>query len=83
MIADIELEFEPRRVHLKSVEMTPQVVEMLYQDKLLGRHWIGTRALVALRMLLSARRQDDLDLLSMNAHLRRDLGLDRDLRMRK
>lgn len=56
---------------------------MLHRDKVLGRHWIGIRALVALRMALSRQRQDDLDLLAMSPHLRRDLGLDSDLRLRK
>ena len=83
MLADIELEFESRRVQLVSIETSPQVVEMLYRDKVLGRHWIGIRAFVALRMALSRQRQEDLDLLAMSPHLRRDLGLDSDLRVRK
>ena len=83
MLADIELDFESPQVHLEHIETSPQVVEMLYRDRVLGRHWIGVRALAALRMLLSRQRQDDLDLLSMSPHLRRDLGLDSDLRLRR
>ena len=45
MLADIELEFESPQVHLEHIETSPQVVEMLYRDRVLGRHWIGVRAL--------------------------------------
>lgn len=49
---------------------------MLYQDKILGRVGIGRR-LAAWAFRVSYRRRiADLDLLSMNVHLRRDLGID-------
>ena len=48
---------------------------MLYQDKALGQTSVVARVTSALRMMLSTRRQQDLDLLSMSGHLRRDLGL--------
>ena len=47
---------------------------MLYQDHVLGRPSLWSRLMGRLR----ARRAStivDLDILSMNAHLRRDLGL--------
>ena len=48
---------------------------MLYQDKTLGQPTIARRVTSALRLMFSTKRQADLDLLSMNPHLRRDLGL--------
>ena len=49
---------------------------MLYQDKTLGRLSIAARVAFLLQSMFSNKRQADLDLLSMNAHLRRDLGLE-------
>jgi hypothetical protein len=51
---------------------------MLYQDKPLGRGWIGARLGLRLLSALSGRRFADLDLLSMSPHLRRDLGIEDD-----
>jgi hypothetical protein len=51
------------------------VIEMLYQDKALGQPSVVARMTSALRVMFSSKRQQDLDLLSMNGHLRRDLGL--------
>lgn len=48
---------------------------MLYQDKALGQPSIARRVASALRVIFSAKRQADLDLLSVSPHLRRDLGL--------
>jgi len=49
---------------------------MLYQDKSLGRSSFWRR--LALRLTHPPRRGPlaDLDILSMNGHLRRDLGID-------
>ena len=49
---------------------------MLYQDKVLGRAWIGARIAAKLAMVLRRDRYADLDLLSMSSHLRRDIGAD-------
>lgn len=48
---------------------------MLYQDKTLGRPSIVVRIASTFRAVFSTQRHADLDLLSTNAHLRRDLGL--------
>jgi hypothetical protein len=49
---------------------------MLYQDRTLGRAWIGARLAARLAIILGGRRYADLDLLAMNPHLRRDIGAD-------
>ncbi len=49
---------------------------MLYQDKTLGRAWIGARIAARLAVMLGGRRYADLDLLAMSPHLRRDIGAD-------
>jgi len=49
---------------------------MLYQDKALGQPSVTRRIASALRAVFSAKRQADLDLLSVSPHLRRDLGLE-------
>jgi len=54
------------------------VIEMLYQDKALGRPSFAVRAASALRAMFGGKRQADLDLLSVSPHLRRDLGLEND-----
>jgi hypothetical protein len=48
---------------------------MLYQQKQLGQSWIGARFAARLAIMLTGKRYADVDLLAMNAHLRRDLGL--------
>lgn len=48
---------------------------MLYQDRVLGRRSLWARLTAGLVRSRSSR-QADLDLLSMNPHLRRDLGLE-------
>lgn len=48
---------------------------MLYQERVLGRRSLWSRFTASLAQRRSARRAD-LDLLSMNPHLRRDLGLE-------
>jgi hypothetical protein len=48
---------------------------MLYQDKTLGRTGLGARLLAQVAMAFSRRRHQDLDLLAMSAHLRRDIGM--------
>ena len=45
---------------------------MLYQERVLGRRSLWSR----LAARLSMRRAADLDLLSLNPHLRRDLGME-------
>ena len=47
---------------------------MLYQDRVLGRPSLWNRLTGRLRSR-RASRIADLDILSLNAHLRRDLGL--------
>ena len=49
---------------------------MLYQDKTLGRVGLTRRLAAWLVVAHRGRRVADLDLLSMNAHLRRDLGIE-------
>jgi len=49
---------------------------MLYQDKTLGRVGLRRRLAAWLVVTHRGRRVADLDLLSMNAHLRRDLGIE-------
>jgi hypothetical protein len=46
--------------------------EMLYQERVLGRRGFWIRLLAR----LSRGKHADLDLLSMNPHLRRDLGIE-------
>lgn len=48
---------------------------MLYQERVLGRRSLWSRLTASFGRRRSAHRTD-LDLLSMNPHLRRDLGLD-------
>jgi hypothetical protein len=56
---------------------------MLYDNRQLGRQGLGTRLALRLRALFDTRRHADLDLLSMNRHLQRDLGLsDREVGVR-
>lgn len=52
------------------------VKEMLYQDRNLGRTGLFQRLAARLAIAFGARRGADLDLQGLNAHLRRDLGLD-------
>jgi hypothetical protein len=47
---------------------------MLYQDRVLGRPSLWSRLMGRLRSR-GGSRIADLDILSLNAHLRRDLGL--------
>ena len=49
---------------------------MLYQERTLGRPNAWKRLVAHLAIGLRGRKHADLDLLSMNPHLRRDLGLD-------
>lgn len=48
---------------------------MLYQNKALGQKWLGTRLATRLLARFTGKRYADLDLLSMSAHMQRDLGL--------
>lgn len=50
--------------------------EMLYQERVLGRGSLWSRLAARVAVSLKARKAADLDLLSMNPHLRRDLGMD-------
>jgi hypothetical protein len=70
------LEFEAVEAQTLSIESELRVIEMLYQDKTLGRVSFGHRVTATLAHLLRKRRYADLDLLAMNRHLRRDLGID-------
>lgn len=49
---------------------------MLYQERVLGRRGLWSRLAARVASGLSGRKSADLDLLSMNRHLRRDLGMD-------
>ncbi len=49
---------------------------MLYQERVLGRRSLWSRLAARVAIRLSSRKSTDLDLLSMNRHLRRDLGMD-------
>ena len=49
---------------------------MLYQDRTLGRTGFWQRFAAGLAVAFGRRHAADLDLQGMNAHLRRDLGLD-------
>ena len=49
---------------------------MLYQERVLGRRSLWSRLAARVATGLANRRSTDLDLLSMNRHLRRDLGMD-------
>jgi hypothetical protein len=49
---------------------------MLYQDRVLGRKGLWNRMAAGLAVAFSGKKAADLDLLSMNRHLRRDIGLD-------
>jgi hypothetical protein len=49
---------------------------MLYQERVLGRRSLWSRLAAGVATGLSNRKSADLDLLSMNRHLRRDLGMD-------
>jgi hypothetical protein len=48
---------------------------MLYQERVLGRLGLWSRVVAGLTIAWGGRQQSDVDLLSMNAHLRRDIGL--------
>ena len=54
----------------------PKVIEMLYQERIIGRRGLWSRIAAGLALSLSSRKRADFDLLSMNCHLRRDIGLD-------
>jgi hypothetical protein len=54
----------------------PKQGKMLYYDKALGRAGLARRLAAWVTARSRRRRLADLDLLSMNAHLRRDLGIE-------
>lgn len=49
---------------------------MLYQERVLGRRNLWSRLVARVAIGVSRRKHADLNLLSMNAHLRRDLGME-------
>ena len=49
---------------------------MLYQERVLGQSGLWKRLIAGLALAVHGRKPADLDLLSLNRHLRRDLGLD-------
>ena len=49
---------------------------MLYREQILGRWGLWSRFTAGLAIAWHGRNQADIDLLSMNRHLRRDLGLE-------
>lgn len=53
---------------------------MLFQDKPLGRRGWWAKLVARLAMRSHRRRPADLDLLSLSAHLRRDIGLEDGMR---
>ncbi|RYE10406.1 MAG: hypothetical protein EOP22_05035 [Hyphomicrobiales bacterium] len=48
---------------------------MLYQDRVIGRNNLWSRIAGGLALAVRARRRGDYELLSMNGHLRRDIGV--------
>jgi hypothetical protein len=60
-----------------SIESTlMELKKMLYQERVLGRGSLWSRLAARVVNGLSGRRTADLDLLSLNPHLRRDLGME-------
>jgi hypothetical protein len=51
------------------------VIEMLYQDKTLGRTGVLARLAARFAGAFSALRQADVDIATISPHLRRDLGV--------
>lgn len=49
---------------------------MLYQERVIGRRSLWDRLVAGVAIGLSGRKHADLDLLSMNPYLRRDLGME-------
>jgi len=49
---------------------------MLYQERVLGRSSLWSRLAARVVTSLTTRKAADLDLLSLNPHLRRDLGME-------
>ena len=49
---------------------------MLYQERVLGRRNLWSRLAARVAIGFAGKKYADLDLLSMNRHLRRDLGMD-------
>jgi hypothetical protein len=49
---------------------------MLYQERVLGRTSLWRRLTSRIVIGLTAKKAADLDLLSLNPHLRRDLGME-------
>ena len=49
---------------------------MLYQERVLGRRNVWARLMAQVAIGLAGKKHADLDLLSRNPHLRRDLGMD-------
>jgi hypothetical protein len=49
---------------------------MLYQERVLGRRNLWSRLVAQVALRATGKKHADLDLLSMNRHLRRDLGMD-------
>ena len=49
---------------------------MLYQERVLGRRNLWSRLVAQVAIGLVGKKHADLDLLSLNPHLRRDLGMD-------
>ena len=49
---------------------------MLYQERVLGRRNVWARLMAQVAIGLAGKKHADLDLLSLNPHLRRDLGMD-------
>lgn len=49
---------------------------MLYQQRVLGRASLWGRLAARIAVGLTAKKAADLDLLSLNPHLRRDLGME-------
>ena len=76
MLLEFELEFEPGKAHFMVVKSSDEAIEMLYQDRVLGRKDLWSRMAAGFAVAFSGRRAADLDLLSMSKHLRRDVGLD-------
>jgi hypothetical protein len=69
------LDFQPFGAHFTSAGSNQEVAEMLYHEPRKGWRAVWLRIVGGYAIPVSQQRFADLDLLSMNGHLRRDLGL--------
>jgi hypothetical protein len=56
---------------------------MLYRDQTLGKTGVFAKFVARLALWRGRRRESDIDILALNPHLRRDVGVDSDWIFRK